>query len=462
MSRADRLTYPVAIGLAEGGWVTVLYLLVDAVARVHPPLGLIPFALAAAAACLAADRLDRLAADRVVVIVALLVGGGVIGVLASALVGAVVGPAAGIGPAADPGSILVGLAALRGFIRAGAMRDADEASRSFFLGLIGLALMWVVGGVLVEPMRAAFRDAAIAPTLAFVVGGVAATGLARSELAAAGAGFDPRSNRSWLVALIGLALVLGIVALPLGTLSERLMAGIIAWPPALPLLIFGAIVARLLVPSRASLLRRAGTYSLGPLIALGVLAAAAILLPPAKPITGGEAGGGGTVDTTEPSTPIVDVALAVLAIALVAGVLLYLARAWRANAAAAARPGGGDQRSRPRDVSDTDDEGGWGLARRLRALTRRGRPTDAVTAYLATLRALEPLEGLGRASGETPAAHARRLHEAGAGSLELDLLAADFELVRWGARSISPAEDRRAIRRWERLRTRLADDSLER
>ena len=47
MSRAS-LAYPIAVGLAEGGWLTVLYLLVDAVARVHPPLGLAVFAVSAA------------------------------------------------------------------------------------------------------------------------------------------------------------------------------------------------------------------------------------------------------------------------------------------------------------------------------------------------------------------------------------------------------------------------------
>ena len=43
MSRAS-LAYPIAIGLAAGGWVTVLYLLADAPARVRTPLGLAVFA----------------------------------------------------------------------------------------------------------------------------------------------------------------------------------------------------------------------------------------------------------------------------------------------------------------------------------------------------------------------------------------------------------------------------------
>jgi hypothetical protein len=48
------------------------------------------------------------------------------------------------------------------------------------------------------------------------------------------------------------------------------------------------------------------------------------------------------------------------------------------------------------------------------------------------------------------------------GTLELDLLAADFQLARWGGRRLSGAEDRRAIGRWERFRDRLARRSAER
>ncbi len=461
MSRASRLAYPVAVGLAEGGWVTVLYLLVDALARVPASLGWVVFAVVAGGTCLSADRIDRLAASRVIVIVGLLAGGAIVGVILAGAVALGSGSGAGIGIEADPGSLLLGLAALRGFVRAGAMRDPDEASRPFFVGLLGLAAMWVVGGVLAEPMRAAFRDTAVVPTIAFLIGGIAATGLARSAVAASGAGFDPPSNRSWLVALGGLALAIGIAALPVGMAAERAMAAIIAWPLSLPLLIVAVIVARVLVPSRGNMLSRAGRYSLAPIIALGVLALAAIVLPPAKPITGGDAASAPGGLTAEPTTPVVDILLALLAVALVAAVLLYLARAWRTNADAAERQRDGDLRSRARDTSETDDEDGWGLGRRLRALTHRGRPTDAVAAYLATLRALDPIEGLGREPGETPAGHARRLHEAGAGTLELDLLAADFELARWGGRTISRAEHRRAIGRWERLRARLAQGSLE-
>jgi hypothetical protein len=157
---------------------------------------------------------------------------------------------------------------------------------------------------------------------------------------------------------------------------------------------------------------------------------------------------------TEPTSPVFDLFLAGAAFALVVGVLLFLARAWRRNLGPTG-PRSGIERHDRGSRADAEEAGGPGLAVRLRRLTRRGRPGDAVGAYLAALRVLEPHEALRRESTETPAAHSRRLREAGAGALELDLLAADFQLARWAGRRISPAEDHRAIRRWERFRDRL-------
>lgn len=455
MSRAD-FAFPVAVGLAEGGWVAVLYLLVNSVARVGAPLDPIVFMVAAGATCLTAARLDRLASSRVTVVVGLLVGGAVVGLLLTVVVATtLLGRDPGRAVVSDPGAILLGPAALRGFVRAGALRDPAQAARPFFLGVIGLACAWIFAGALSEPMRSAFRDAAAIPTIAFVIGGLASTGLARAELAASGAGFDPLANRPWLVAMLGSAAAIGLAALPAGDGLERVMGALIAWPMTLPLLLLGAIVARLLVPSRHRALRRAGIYTVAPFIALGILALIAVLSPqgavgptPAEPSAGGSL-------TAEPDSPVFNIVLTMIALGLVVAVLLFLAHAWRTNTEERSRPSL-DRRSRAFRSADTDPDGGFDLGRRLRWLTRRGRPSDAVSAYLAALRAIEADEELRRDPAETPAGHARRLREAGAGTLELDLLAADFELARWGGRRISPAEDRRAIGRWERLRIRLA------
>ena len=213
MSRVDAV-YPLAIGLAEGGWVAVVYLLVDAVARVESgaPPDRVRSSRPAGAAWGRADRPavvvpaddrrrparrwgHRRARPRRPSPACARRRGARVGALAD-----------------DPGAVLVGLAALRGFVRAGALRDAAQAARPFFVGLVGLACAWIFGGALSEPMRTAFRDAAVVPTLAFVAGSLAATGLARTRLRAADADFDPRTNRPWLVALLGVAAALGLAS----------------------------------------------------------------------------------------------------------------------------------------------------------------------------------------------------------------------------------------------------------
>jgi len=452
MSRAD-LAYPIAVGLAEGGWVTVLYLLVDAVARVDAPFGLPLFALVAGATCLLADRLDRLSASRLAIIVGLLIGGAVGGLLLAALASLAAGRLDPTGLlTGDPGSALLGLAALRGFIRAGAIREPTQATRPWFVGLVGLSCAWVFGGALSEPMRSTFQEAAVIPTLAFVIGALGSAGLARSALAASDAGIDPRLNRAWLVVLVGLTVALGLAALPTGVGLERLMAAFIAGPLALPLLIVTALIARIMVPSRKGVLRRTAAFTLGPLIVLVGLALISLLLPTrgSTPQPEQQGGVGGIV--TEPTSPVFDLVLVGVTVAVVVGVLLFLARAWRRNVGPSGREGGVERHDHGLPRSEAEGAGGPGLGARLRRLTRRGRPGDAVSAYLAALRLLEPDVELRREPAETPAAHSHRLREAGAGTLELDLLAADFELARWAARRISPAEDRRAVRRWERLR----------
>ncbi len=455
MSRAE-LAFPLAVGLAEGGWVAVLYLLIDSVARVHAPLSPLVFMVAAGATCLTAARLDRLAASRLTVIVGLLVAGAAVGVLLSVTVSmAVLGRDPGGAIASDPGAIVLGLAALRGFVRAGALHDPAQAARPFLAGLIGLACAWVFAGALSEPMRTVFRESAALPTIAFVIGGLASTGLARAELEASGAGFDPLANRPWLVALIGSAAAIGLAALPVGDGLERLFAALIAWPLTLPLLIVAAVVARILVPSRRGALRRAGIYTFAPLIAFGFLALIAVIWPQHDAGSTPEEPSGGGVLAAEPDSPVFNVILTVVAIGLVVAVLLFLARAWRNNAGEPGRASL-DRRSRAFGPVEAEPSAGFDLAGRLRRLRRRGRPADAVSAYRAALRAVEPDEALRRDPAETPAAHARRLRASGAGTLELDLLAADFELAQWGGRQITTAETRRALGRLDRFRIGLA------
>ena len=126
---------------------------------------------------------------------------------------------------------------------------------------------------------------------------------------------------------------------------------------------------------------------------------------------------------------------------------------------------------RPRVDEDVEDEDRWidhgdetdreRLARRRRgARLGRRRPADAVAAYRELLEDLAPRPGVRREDGETPAEHAGRLRDAGAGALGLDLLAADYGLVRFGGVRLSDAEERRAVRRASILRRLLVGQRL--
>lgn len=455
MSPAD-LLYPIAVGLGEGGWIAVLYLLVDTLSKVDTPLGLAIFAVVAAGVCAAADRLDRWGLSRTTLIIGLTVGGAVVGLLATpaaraALVSGDIAGALG----ADPGGALVGLAALRGFLRGGAVRDPEVAIRPVWIGTIGLAIAWIFAGVLLEPGRSEFRAAALAPTLSFLFGSLAAAGLARTELAAAEGRFRWDSNRPWLIALIGVLAAFVLAAVPIGRGTERMIAAIIAWPLSLPVAIVALVIIRLLVPGRRRAARQAGMRLLVPVVAFVVLAIIAVILPRGVERAAGEADNPAAGLASEPTSNISDLILLAIAILIVVATLLFLARAW----GGARRPVEPGRQSEIRRIAFRDlegDQGGDPGRRWLRFLPRRqGRPGDAVAAYLAALRELAAFPDLQRADYETPARHARRLRHSGTGSLELELLAADYELARWGARRITPPEDQRAIGRWARLRAGL-------
>jgi hypothetical protein len=78
---------------------------------------------------------------------------------------------------------------------------------------------------------------------------------------------------------------------------------------------------------------------------------------------------------------------------------------------------------------------------------------DAAGAYRAALAALATDPSTRRIPGETPIGHARRLRGDGAGGLALDLLAADYQLARFGGVDLSRTEERRALSRWQQIRT---------
>jgi hypothetical protein len=88
---------------------------------------------------------------------------------------------------------------------------------------------------------------------------------------------------------------------------------------------------------------------------------------------------------------------------------------------------------------------------RLPIPRRQVAPRSASEAYVASLDVLAQWPEFTRLPSETPAEHARRVRSVGVGPA-LGRLAADYALVEFGRRTLTPSEHRRAIERWRRIR----------
>ncbi len=448
---------PLLLGLSEGCWLAVLYLLFETLGNVGSPLGLAIFVATAWAGLLVARPFERLGERRWLAMMVIVVGLAGIGMAAApGVLGAVIARDPGRALELHPGGWLLGIAALRGLLGGGALGDPAVAGRPFVRGVIGLALVWLYAGLLPAPSQAEFRSVALGPTLFFAVSGLAAAGLRRVHAVSAAAGIQWWRNRAWLLALaVGLAGVAATASLVANAVVGIVPAvlGLAGFPE---LVILVVIAAFLLVGGEGPREPRRSNYAgLVALVVLLVIAAIAyhFFHPPA------------TTPATAPGTALatkVDdvnglfgvVILAIFAVLVVLG-LVYVARGWRRSVIPAPM-------DRTRDSSSFDIEGpGTAWLGRLRNRLRRdrggGRPASAEGAYLAALSLFERSYGLRRRSNETPAGHARRLHGEGNAGLELDLLAADYELSRWGGRQLPARETGRAIGRWERIRARMLE-----
>jgi hypothetical protein len=189
--------------------------------------------------------------------------------------------------------------------------------------------------------------------------------------------------------------------------------------------------------------------------ALGLVALGQVFKPGAPNFVPGTAQPVGPTQVEEHLPPLVSAGLGGLGLLLVAVVVLVLARLWMSQLEA---PDRGVAETRTIDRTAADPVG----SRRRRSWSgrRRPEPRDAATAYIALIEDIRPVEAVRRGRAETPAAHARRLRLTGHAGLELQLLAADYALARFGARALSEREDRRAIGRWRRLRAALGPATL--
>ncbi len=433
---------PLLAVVAEGAWIAALYGFIQAAAGQASVLGVVGLAVAAgtglAIGRVFAVRFGSQWAVTVVGLTALAAAGGWLAAAEARelLAGGSVGDALG----RHPGGWLAGLALLRG--TAHIRRDSSERvlATAIAIGLPGLALLVIVGGAIGEPWRSRFSDDAVVAVLVFIVAATVGLALARISALGGPAGFDWRRNRAWLGLLVVVVLAVAAAATPLSlAIGPAIQVAIAAL--VVPLIVVGAFAGLGQTPRRLFVL----LFGLSAFLLIAIQFAPSGALEVVLP----EEGGGGGAGENEPA-----MAFALGGLFLVAAVIaiLVLVRLWMRET------------TRPAE-SDVPEERtidlGAGRLPRLRLPARPGRsrraerPSDGASAYVALLHDLAREPAVAREPAETPSEHARRLHADLLGDFGLDLLAADYQLVRFGGLALSASENRRAMDRWRRLRQSL-------
>jgi hypothetical protein len=409
----------VATAIAEGAWIAVVYgALQFGVSGRAGTIGPWTF-IAIAAAGMFIVRVAPSGRAHSTAVAALVVGAAIAGWVSDPAVRAIAADGHLGGLATAGSGWLLGIAAWRG------TRHRDPSTDDAVVGSLltwivpGLAIPWLIGSGSSD--RQAFVDTAFPATLLFVTAGLIAVGLTRLEALGQLVGVDWRRNRAWVAMLVG---VVGLVAL-------------IATPSAWLLDASAEASARTL---------------LGPAVAAVDVVAA--IAAPIEDTIGGFLPGGSPVQPPayppggEPRSSLatwIDAFVLTGLFIVVVGVLVVFRRIVTSEPRPEpAQPGLQERQT----LLPQPLPGGLGWIRLPRlAFRRQTLPRTASQAYLAVLDRLETDERLRRTPSESPAAHARRLRVIGAGTLSLDLLAADFELERYRGATLTPSEIRRAIER---------------
>jgi hypothetical protein len=310
------------------------------------------------------------------------------------------------------------------------------------IGLPGLVIPVIVAGMLEEPWRSEALDGIAVAVVAFLVAATLGVAVARIETLGRRAGFDWRRNRAWLALVALLAIGVVAVVLPAASIVGPIVRVVVA-AIVVPLFAVGVIAGLTQVSRRAIL----------SLFVLGVVTLLIVALAgPVRPSDEQE-GQPGQGNILESESQVVTFAAGGLLTIAVFGGVLVLARLWMREALRVVPGDIAEERTIDRRLPE-DHRVGSGRNRR-RGVRAGGPPGDAAAAYTTLLDDLADRPRVARSDGESPAEHARRIRAAGDGAVGLDLLAADYELVRFGGRTLTPGETSRAVARWRRLRRSL-------
>ncbi len=426
--------------LAEAAWLSALAGLIQALSTRPDVIGIVGFAVFVSVGTLAARVLARPLGGRWPIVVPVLVA---IAVVAGTLTAEEARAALGAGPGAviavHPAGWLAGIAVLRGIAHARLPVPEDSIARLLAIGIPGLAVIAMAGAAVAEPYRATFLADTMAAVVVFVVAATLALALTRLTGIGQDGGFDWRRNPVWVV------LVLVVLALAIAATVSLTTFG-----ASLIQVLAGVAVGGLVIIALSAGLDRGALRLLLALIAFQVVVY--LLVAGIRP--GGRlpqlpsTGSGGAGDSA--AGDVLTLGLGGVVLLAVIVLIVVLATIWMRRI----RPPMDDQvqetRTIDRGVVEDRPRG-----RRGGTARRRRDPDDAPGAYVALMADLEPHAAVRRDPAETPAEHAARLRADGRAGLMLDLLAADYALVRYAGEELSAREHRRALGRWRTLRRRI-------
>ena len=422
-----------AVVTMEAAWITLVYIGIQWLGiGLTLELGIAHFALAVAVGMVLAQTFATQPQSRYVAIL-------IAAAICAAAIAAVLAGAPWDDPGAvirfalpNPGSWLLGLAVLRGAVHSD-LGDTLATERVFNFGIPGLIAFWLAVWLSGLSDNSIFGAAAFAATLSFVAAGLLALGLGRLADLEVEA-IDRGARGRWivmLVAIVGALLLVGVpLSAALGLPVSSALVGILG--PLVPLIVLIGYLLAVPLFALFSLI----TSLLGP---ARPAPQPSVFVPPVP-------SGGGLLSQAPAGSPP-DLTWLVMVFAIVGALILL-----RFVAQTLQRPA---RRQRGRDIDEVRSSEPFSLPElpalphlRLRR-TRRATPRNASQAYLASLAALAPSDA-GRAPSETPREHAARIHGTPFGH-DMAFLAADYQLVSFVDRPLTPVEDGRAVNRWRRV-----------
>jgi Domain of unknown function (DUF4129) len=438
-----RVLLPAAQALAEGSWLAVVYAALQAATGQFPWIGPLEFGVMAGAGMAWGRRARwRSATAEALGLPLLALAAGAFCWLLDPAVRANLAVGEPIAALSLHGAGWLGAVAFwRGEVHRSIEDDDVIQDRLLRWVLPGLAIPWLVGHATSSgAIEAAFTSAAFVGTVFFIGSAFTAMGLSRLEAVRVVTGSDWRSNRSWVVLVVGIAIVMTLLAAPaaafLGVPAKALLAAVVGPIQTLlfvlvllftPVILLGALLADLVQPLLPE------GFGLGQ------------IQPPTTFFNARDAA------NNLPSVLFYVILGALLVFELfVLGVMLWMRHQERRRMRSLASEAF-EERSIVIPPSGREREAQPAAARRAAPLPL----DDPAGAYLAALSSLDRDGRWARRANETPAAHAGRIRAEGMDAGAFARLAAAYQLVRYGAQHLSERERRRSAPRLRALRSWL-------